>query len=87
MKFTDCIEQCRDGKRYDFTHPNLVGFFHKAPFPHRESDLRYDGAMCAITYYRTDDGEMLTASPVMLLDDFDRDDWTIEEAKLHPMDR
>ena len=80
MTFAQVIELLRDGRPRKFTHPNLGGFFYKAKFPSRERDIRIDGALSAITWH----GTSRTARLVMLLDDFDRDDWTVEECYVHP---
>jgi hypothetical protein len=76
MTLNQIIELLRDGRPRKFAHQNLPGFFYKARFPSREQDVRLDGAHSAITWH----GEEL----VMLLDDFDRDDWTAEDCDAHP---
>lgn len=81
MTLNQVIEQLRDGKSYRFMHPNLQGYFYKAPFPADDEQTSWDGACSAITYWIGDK----PASPVMLLDDFDRDDWTMQRAPWHPV--
>jgi len=81
MTFAEIIEKLRDGRPAMFTHPNLNGFFYKAAYPSRESDAMADGAHSAITFWSEDSKR---ASPVMLLDDFDRDDWTYLFWSQHP---
>jgi hypothetical protein len=80
MKFAEIIERLSDGKPAMFTHPNLNGFFYKAAYPARESDLAADGSASAITFW----GASGRASPVMLLDDFSRDDWVYQIWYMHP---
>jgi hypothetical protein len=80
MTFAEIIEKLRDGRPAMFTHPNLNGFFYKAAYPSRDSDFAADGALSAITFW----GDGGRASPVMLLDDFDRDDWTYLFWTQHP---
>lgn len=85
MTFAECLEKCRDGKGYSISHPNLVGFFYKAPYPPRPHDTDQDGAHSALTFWvQTKEDHFVRHSPVFLLDDFDRDDWTIVECLTHP---
>lgn len=80
MKFMDCINKLRDGKAYAFSHPNLLGYFYKAPFPEDQAQTELDEACSAITYWV----DNRPAMPIMLLDDFDRDDWNINQVTCHP---
>lgn len=80
MTFNEVIEQLRDGKAYNFTNPGLLGSFYKAPFPEDEGQTRIDDACSAITYWI----EGKPSMPTLMLYDFDRDDWEIEEASQHP---
>ena len=77
MTFAEIIERLRDGKRYEFRNDNMVGYFHKAPYPSQDSDLEIDGAHSAITYW--DDTGTRRISPTFMLYDFDDDCWSIEE--------
>lgn len=76
MTLNEIITKISDGKHYQFTNPGLQGYFEKAPFPAQKAFTNRDGALSAITY-RNLDGS--SSSPVLLLDDFNRNDWTIKE--------
>jgi hypothetical protein len=82
MTFNDIIETLRSGKAYRFTRPGLAGYFYKAPFPEDRRQTKLDDAVSAITYW---DKRHQKASPTLMLYDFDSDDWTIEDAAVHPM--
>lgn len=81
MTFAQIIEQLRDGRPAMFGHPNLRGFFYKAAYPSVSSDTLADDARSAITFWEKPG---VRCSPVMLLDDFDRDDWYYQVWHLHP---
>lgn len=83
MTLTQVIDKLRDGSAYVFTNPRLKGFFYKAPYPADPVQTRLDGAHSAVTYWDKKVSHQLR-SPVMLLDDFDCDDWTCEPASHHP---
>jgi len=82
MKFAEVLEKLRDGKRYKFSHPALCGFFHKAPYPSQDIDVAIDGSYSAITYWSLSGETPYT--PVMLLDDFERDDWWLQVCPSRP---
>ncbi len=85
MTFAEIIEKLRDGKRYAFTHKNLDGYFHKAPYPSLAVDEAIDSACSAITFVpRTASPTQSEGRLVMLLDDFDRDDWELLELSTRP---
>ena len=77
MTFAEIIEQLCDGKRYEFTHPHLNGYFHKAPYPAQEEDTSLDGADCAITFWN--ETGTARSTPYLMPYDFDEDYWDIKE--------
>lgn len=85
MTLVNIVEKMRDGRAIVFSHPGLSGFFYKAPYPEREYDSRQDGALSAVTYWEWRSvGPPVGGRLVMLLDDFDRDDWMWWEWPAHP---
>jgi hypothetical protein len=75
LKFSEVIEQLRDGKGYAFWSKGTRGYFYKAPYPALEWHTVRDGALSAITYWINGQN----ASPTLMLYDFDDADWRMVE--------